>query len=100
MDDTSDTPTLATPLTNGEQRFAERYRIRGRLGRGASKDVYLAYDERLDREVALAIVVGAAAGERARVRVRREAQLTGRLGDHPNIVTVFDAGESDGLPYM
>src|SRR3954454_6105299 len=38
---------------------AGRYRVRARLGRGATKEVYLAYDERLDRDVALAIVVGA-----------------------------------------
>ena len=99
-EDTSDTPTLPATLSAGEDRFAGRYRIRGRLGRGASKDVYLAYDERLDREVALAIVIGAAAGERARERVRREAQVTGRLGDHPNVVTVYDAGEHDGVPYL
>ena len=41
-------------------------RPRARLGRGATKEVYLAYDERLDREVALAIVVGAATGTAAR----------------------------------
>ena len=76
-----------------------RYRVRGRLGRGATKEVYLAYDERLDREVALAIVVGAATGT-ARARVAREAQVTGRLGDHPNVITVYDTGEYDGLPYL
>ncbi len=73
--------------------------MRRRLGRGATKEVYLAYDRRLDREVALAIVVGAAT-DTARARVAREAQVTGRLGDHPNVITVYDSGEHDGVPYL
>jgi len=77
-----------------------RYEVRTRLGRGATKEVYLAYDARLDREVALAIVVGAANDEIARARVEREAQVTGRLGDHPNIITVYDTGDHNGVPYL
>ena len=33
-------------------------------------------------------------------RVAREAQVTGRLGDHPNVVTIFDTGASAGIPYL
>ncbi len=101
MDDgTGDSPTLASTLTDAGGALAGRYRVRARLGRGASKEVYLAYDERLDRDVALAIVVGAASSDGARARVAREAQVTGRLGDHPNIVTVYDVGELDGVAYL
>jgi tetratricopeptide (TPR) repeat protein len=101
MDDgTGDSPTLASTLTVAGGMLAGRYRVRARLGRGASKEVYLAYDERLDREVALAIVVGAASSASARARVTREAQVTGRLGDHPNVITVYDIGEHDGVPYL
>ena len=62
--------------------------------------MYLAHDERLDRDVALAIVVGAGDGPAARARVRREAHVTGRLGDHPNVITAYDAGDVDGVPYF
>lgn len=76
--------------------FAGRYRILRPLGRGASKDVYLAHDERLDRRVALALLTRGAGS----ARVRREMQVTGRLGEHPHVVTVHDAGEHDGLTYL
>jgi tetratricopeptide (TPR) repeat protein len=96
---TGDSPTIASQLSGVADVVAGRYRVRARLGRGATKEVYLAYDERLDREVALAIVVGAGSVA-ARARVAREAQVTGRLGDHPNVITVYDTGEHEGLPYL
>ena len=74
--------------------FADRYRVLRPLGRGSSKEVYLVHDERLDRDVALALLPGGGAAE----RVRRELQVTGRLGEHPHVVTVHDAGEHDGSP--
>ena len=99
MDDlTGESLTLAGTPSGAGQLIAGRYHVRARLGRGGWKEVYLAYDERLDREVALAIVVGAGGGEAARARVTREAQVTGRLGDHPNVITVYDSGELDGVP--
>ena len=98
-DFTGDSPTIASTHSGAGGVVAGRYRVRARLGRGATKDVYLAYDERLDREVALAIVVGAG-NDVARARVAREAQVTGRLGDHPNVITVYDTGEVDGVPYL
>ena len=82
-----------TPAARGL--FADRYRVLRPLGRGASKTVYLAHDERLDRDVALALLPGGGASE----RVRRELRVTGRLGEHPHVVTVHDAGEHDGVAY-
>ena len=58
MDDTSDPPTIASPQTGSGAIVAGRYHVRARLGRGATKEVYLAYDERLDRDVAVALVIG------------------------------------------
>ncbi len=102
MDELTDaTPTLPSALLGVAGALAGRYEVRRRLGRGATKEVYLAYDRRLDREVALAIVVGASTDPAAaRARFQREAQVTGRLGDHPHVITVYDTGEHDGVPYL
>jgi Cdc6-like AAA superfamily ATPase len=77
-----------------------RYAVRRFLGEGGRKRVYLAHDERLDRDVAIAIVKTEGLDEQGRARVRREAQAMGRLGDHPNIVTIHDVGDDDGQPYI
>jgi tetratricopeptide (TPR) repeat protein len=95
-----DSPTLESALSGADLLIAGRYRVRARLGRGAAKEVFRVYDERLDREVALALVTAAGASATARARVEREARITGRLGDHPNVITVYDTGEVDGVPYL
>jgi hypothetical protein len=71
--------------------IADRYVAQRLLGRGGAKEVWLAHDLTLDRHVAIARARGGAAGAEARERMRREARLMARLGDHPNIVTVYDA---------
>ena len=75
---------------------AERYLLQRQLGRGASKDVWLAHDLTLDRGVALARVSGPSAWE----RLRREARLTARLGGHRHIVTVHDVFDDAGTPCL
>jgi eukaryotic-like serine/threonine-protein kinase len=79
----------------------ERYVRLGRLGGGGMAEVYLVRDELLDREVAFKVPRRrqAASGEFVE-RFRREARHVAALS-HPNIVQVYDAGEtSDGTPYM
>ncbi len=78
-----------------------RYRTVRLLGEGARKRVYLAMDERLVREVAVAVVKTEGLDANGRVRVTREAQAMARLGDDPAIVTVYDVGEeADGTPFI
>lgn len=83
-----------------DQRHIGPYRIVRELGRGGQGTVYLAWDTRLPRQVALKVLHGAAAfGVEDRLRFRREAELSSRL-DHPGICTVYEAGEADGLAYL
>ncbi len=77
-----------------------RYTVRSFLGEGAKKRVYLAEDTRLDRDVAFALIKTDGLDADGLVRVRREAQAMGRLGDHPNIVTIFDTGDEAGAPFI
>ncbi len=72
-----------------------RYAVRGTLGSGAMGIVYRAHDPQLDREVAIKLLrraTGDALSSAGRARLVREAQAMARLS-HPNVVTVFDAGE-------
>ena len=74
----------------GEGAF-ERYELRDELGRGGMGVVYEAWDNDLDRIVALKLLSGTAGlSEEARARFVREARAAARLS-HPNIAAVFDA---------
>ena len=76
------------------------FRIEGILGDGAMSEVYAAVDERLERRVALKVLrPHLARSAEVRQRFAREARLASKL-DHPNIVTVYDADEADGLFYI
>src|SRR6266498_3430305 len=76
------------------------YRIESVIGRGGMGVVYLAEHLRLKRKVALKVLAPElSADERFRERFVRESELAASL-DHPNVVTVHDAGEQDGLLYI
>ncbi|MDD3643250.1 MAG: protein kinase [Candidatus Krumholzibacteria bacterium] len=75
------------------------YEITGTLGEGGMGIVYLARDPTLDRSVALKILRGSIVGPEGRERFLREARACSRI-NHPNIVTVYAAGEADGNLYM
>src|SRR3954447_15910973 len=84
------------PAAAGPGLAASRYLLPRRLGRGASRGVWLGHDLTLDRPVALARVGGPGAWE----RLRREARLTARLGGHRHIVTVHDVFDDAGTPCL
>jgi serine/threonine protein kinase len=72
--------------------IAERYRLEGRLGVGGMASVHLAFDDRLERYVAIKLLAEHLADDPTFVsRFRREALAAARLV-HPNIVQVFDFG--------
>ena len=77
-----------------------RYRIVARIGRGAMGVVYSAVDEGSGRQVALKVLMAdLEADPETRARFEREAQAAARLV-HPNIITVHDAGQDGGRPFM
>jgi serine/threonine protein kinase len=77
-----------------------RYRLVERIGGGATSSVYSAHDERMDRAVAIKMIVSDLQDDpEARERFLREARITSQIL-HPNIVTVLDIGEDAGRPYL
>ena len=80
--------------------IAGRYRILERIGEGGMGVVYLAHDEQLRRPVAVKFLspVRAASPERL-IRFRDEARALSAL-NHPNIVTVYETGEADSVPFL
>jgi serine/threonine-protein kinase len=89
-------------MAKKKQNQIGRYRILGELGRGAMGVVYKAEDPSLDRIVALKTIRLGDEVEGRKEYERRfmlEAKAAGKL-THPNIVTIFDFGEEEGLAYM
>src|SRR5438093_10640056 len=76
------------------------YTIESRRGGGGMGTVYLATHQRLGRKVALKVIApGLAADEDFRARFLRESQLVASL-DHPNVIPIYDADQSDGVLYL
>jgi len=90
--------STTAPLAGGTQ--LGPYRIEGILGEGGMGAVYRAFDSRLSRAVALKILPPAVAEDPERLRrFEQEARAAGTL-NHPNILTIYDAGTVDGIAYL
>jgi serine/threonine protein kinase/tetratricopeptide (TPR) repeat protein len=76
-----------------------RYQIESQLGQGGMGTVYRAHDSLLNRNVAIKMLSAQGLGTEGRARMIAEAQAAAKL-NHPNIVTVFDAGEVDSTPFV
>jgi serine/threonine-protein kinase len=76
------------------------FRITAMIGAGGMGVVYRAHDERLDRDVAVKVLPpGTIADEAARKRLRAEAMTLSRL-NHPNVATVHDFNNQDGVDFL
>jgi hypothetical protein len=91
------TQTAPTQVSTDPPRIG-RYRIVRELGRGGMAAVYEAYDETLNRPVALK-VAAAAARDAALLRFEDEVRIAAQL-QHPGLVPVYDAGTSSGRPWL
>ena len=86
-----------SPLSS--RRFGD-YRLSGEIGRGGMGVVYDAWQDSLDRRVALKVLPpGLAVDTRASTRFLREAQIAAKLA-HPNVVAVYGAGVEDQTPLL
>ena len=89
-------------MSDLDGRMVGRYRILDFLGSGAMGEVYLAEDPQIERRLAIKTVRLAGRPQEIEDRKRRllrEARAAGRLL-HPNVVTLFDAGEAEGLLFL
>jgi serine/threonine-protein kinase len=76
------------------------YRIIRKLGAGGMGEVYLALDTKLDRQVAIKVLLPASlADETLKKRLLKEAQAVAKL-DHPNICHVYDVNEADSFTFI
>jgi DNA-binding beta-propeller fold protein YncE/tRNA A-37 threonylcarbamoyl transferase component Bud32 len=92
-----------TPWVTNEFAIGSRlagYRLDAQIGRGGMAVVYRAYDPRLDRRVALKVLAPELARDESfRQRFIRESRAAAAV-DHPNIIPVFEAGESEGVLFI
>jgi serine/threonine-protein kinase len=82
----------------------DRYVIEGLLGEGGMGRVYRAFDPRLHRRVALKILDGSTTGTIGRDKqgvasILREARAAAAL-DAPNVVSIYDLGDHEGVPFL
>lgn len=75
------------------------YEVISLIGRGGMGEVHRARDPRLHRDVAIKILSAHPASAESRRRFEREARAAAALS-HPNIVTIYDVGEIEGLLYI
>src|SRR5919109_5525332 len=80
--------------------ISERYRLDEKIGSGGMSSVYRAFDPTLERWVAIKLMHRDISNDPDQLeRFRREARAVAQL-NHPHVVTVIDAGEDDGAPYI
>lgn len=102
----SQDPENTSPNPGGDRRgtltigqmLSERFRVLQVIGQGGMGEVYLAHDERLDREVAVK-VVPPVADPSVRKRLHKEARALSKLS-HPNIESLIDFVSKGGLEYL
>lgn len=86
-------------ITKG-QKINDRYEIIKSIGEGGMANVYLGYDEILDRNVAIKVLRGDLSNDEKFVRRFQREALSASSLSHPNIVEMYDVGEDNGLYYI
>jgi class 3 adenylate cyclase len=89
-------PITAEPPRYVDSGHGTRYALERELGRGGMATVYLARDLRHDRPVAVKVLRPELAAALGTERFLQEIRVASRL-THPNIVSLYDSGEADGM---
>ena len=93
-------PGFGPPAADGEVGVLGPYRVLKELGKGGMGAVYAALDTRLNRKLAMKVMLPEFAADRdAKERFLREARAAAQI-THDNVVTVYEADERDGVPYI
>jgi eukaryotic-like serine/threonine-protein kinase len=80
--------------------IGDRFRLEEKIGSGGMSSVYRAFDPTLERWVAIKLMHRDISSDPDQLeRFRREARAVAQL-NHPHVVTVIDAGEDEGAPYI
>jgi non-specific serine/threonine protein kinase len=90
---------MSQPSGPAEPEAIGRYRVTRRLGQGGMGVVYAAYDDRLERDVAIKRIRDAAGDSALRERLLREARVAARI-NHPNICHVYEFAEEGRELYL
>src|SRR6202171_5572196 len=91
---------LTAPSVMPQLQQIAHYRVDRLIGAGGMGEVYLAHDDRLRRKVALKLLPARFTMDEERVRrFQREARSASAL-NHPNIITIYDIGETEGIHYI
>jgi serine/threonine-protein kinase len=77
----------------------DRYRLEAEIGRGGMGSAYRSYDTLLDRPVAVNLLSEASLSSQGRERLLREAKAAAK-SNHPNTVSAYDAGASNGIGFV
>src|SRR5438552_9157671 len=86
------------PLSAGDK--LGPYEIRAPLGAGGMGEVYRANDTRLDRTVAIKVLLASLSSDPSlKQRLEREAKAVSKLS-HPHICTLYDVGHKDGMDFL
>ena len=91
-------PVTGVVPTDLARALGERYELRDVLGRGGMATVYVAYDRKHHREVALKVMRPDISATIGAERFLKEIQIVARMV-HPHILSLHDSGEADGFIY-
>src|SRR6185369_10921343 len=87
------------PIASTAPALPNRYVVERELGRGGMGRVYVARDQKLGRQVAIKVLAASRHDEQSLRRFELEARAAALL-EHPNIIAVYDVGQTDEGPFI